>query len=109
MTEDELLALARDWLKGCWLLPSDLDPASIKLGPITAVYLPFFSFDTRTRTHYSGSVVVRKGEKGPTRTISLPGGYLESEYHHLVLASVDPDPVLRELTEEVRAKEEKTK
>jgi hypothetical protein len=72
------------------------------LGPITPVYLPFYSFETKTRTNYSGSVVVRKGgPKGPTRRISLPGGYLENEYHHLVLATIDPDPVLRELTEEI--------
>lgn len=90
VNEDELLALARDWLRGLWLLPSDLTAEvnlfccitfsfiagfqSLKLGPVTPVYLPFFSFETKTKSYYAGQVVVRKGPKGPTRTVHLPGG-----------------------------------
>ncbi len=33
-----------------------------------------------------------------TRTVHLPGGYLESRYHHLVLAAQDSDKTLQELT-----------
>lgn len=61
VSEDELLALARQWLSGLWLLPSDLTPDTIKLGPVSAVVLPFFSFETKTQTFFSGSVTVRKG------------------------------------------------
>ena len=40
VSEDEVLALARDWMSGLWLLPSDLDPLQLRLGPRARVVLP---------------------------------------------------------------------
>lgn len=124
VTEDEVLALVRDWMSNLWLLPAGIDPQQLRLGPITPVFLPFYSFDVRTRSTYEvgrrgrrcvplcvdtffcslqGRAEVAKNTSKPnkpvaTRVVYLPGGYLESEYHHLVLATVDADRTLKELT-----------
>ncbi len=46
--------LVGGWLKGLWLAPSGIAEQARGPGRLHGVYLPYWTFDSRTRTSYSG-------------------------------------------------------
>lgn len=52
--EQEALRLIGDWLKGLWLAPSSLAVQARGPGRLGGVYLPYWTFDSRTATAYAG-------------------------------------------------------
>ena len=42
------------WLKGLWFAPSDLKAFARRDDRLTGMYLPYWTFDSRTRTAYAG-------------------------------------------------------
>ncbi|MFN3615924.1 MAG: primosomal protein N' (replication factor Y) - superfamily II helicase [Rubrimonas sp.] len=59
----------RDWLKGLWFAPSELKHYARDDGALTGIYAPFWTFDARTETAYSG----QRGDSF-TQTVRGPGG-----------------------------------
>ncbi|WP_406721178.1 MULTISPECIES: primosomal protein N' (replication factor Y) - superfamily II helicase [Thioclava] len=54
VTETEARAALTKWLKGRWFAPNGLAEFARKGRKMTGVYAPFWTFDARTRTRYSG-------------------------------------------------------
>jgi predicted RNA-binding Zn-ribbon protein involved in translation (DUF1610 family) len=50
----EARRLVGDWLKGLWLAPSGVAEQARGPGRLHGVYLPCWTFDSRTRTRYAG-------------------------------------------------------
>ena len=50
----EARRLVGDWLKGLWFAPSGISEQARGPGRLHGVYLPYWTFDSRTRTSYSG-------------------------------------------------------
>jgi LSD1 subclass zinc finger protein len=50
----EARRLLGDWLKGLWFAPSGLARAARGPGRLEGVYLPYWTFDSRTATRYAG-------------------------------------------------------
>ncbi|MER5172733.1 primosomal protein N' (replication factor Y) - superfamily II helicase [Thioclava kandeliae] len=54
VTETEARAALTKWLKGRWFAPNGLAEFARKGRRMTGVYAPFWTFDARSRTRYSG-------------------------------------------------------
>lgn len=52
--EQEARRLVGAWLKGLWFAPSGLVEKTRGPGSLEGVYLPYWTFDSRTRTRYTG-------------------------------------------------------
>jgi hypothetical protein len=52
--DQEARRLVGDWLKGLWFAPSGTSEQARGPGRLHGVYLPFWTFDSRTRTRYVG-------------------------------------------------------
>ncbi len=52
--EQEARRLVSDWLKGLWFAPSGLAAQARGPGRLEGVYLPYWTFDSRTATAYAG-------------------------------------------------------
>ena len=50
----EARRLVGDWLKGLWFAPSGISERARGPGRLHGVYLPYWTFDSRTRTRYVG-------------------------------------------------------
>ena len=50
----EARRLVGDWLKGLWFAPSGISEQARGPGRLHGVYLPYWTFDSRTRTDYVG-------------------------------------------------------
>ena len=50
----EARRLVGDWLKGLWFAPSGIAELARGPGRLHGVYLPYWTFDSRTRTRYAG-------------------------------------------------------
>ena len=75
----EARRLVGDWLKGLWFAPSGIAEQARGPGRLHGVYLPYWTFDSRTRTRYLGParrrllrdpVCRRRGRRPP----GAPGG-----------------------------------
>ena len=45
----------QNWLGKLWFAPSDLRRMAVTTGAVAPVYVPFWTFDSRTDTHYTGA------------------------------------------------------
>lgn len=52
--EQEARRLVGEWLKGLWFAPSGVAEQARGPGRLEGVYVPYWTFDSRTRTDYSG-------------------------------------------------------
>ena len=52
--DQEARRLVGDWLKGLWFAPSGIAGQARGPGRLQGVYLPYWTFDSRTRTRYVG-------------------------------------------------------
>ena len=52
--EDVARTALREWLEGLWFAPSGLDAYARPDGRLEGVYLPFWTFDAKTRSRYRG-------------------------------------------------------
>jgi DNA-directed RNA polymerase subunit RPC12/RpoP len=52
--DQEARRLVGDWLKGLWFAPSGISQQARGPGRLHGVYLPYWTFDSRTRTTYVG-------------------------------------------------------
>lgn len=61
---DQRAAIAkyREWLKGLWFAPNDLQRMQNLPDKVKGIYLPFWTFDANTRSFY-------RGERGIDRTV----------------------------------------
>jgi hypothetical protein len=50
----EARRLVGDWLKGLWFAPSGISEQARGPGRLHGVYMPYWTFDSRTRTAYTG-------------------------------------------------------
>jgi DNA-directed RNA polymerase subunit RPC12/RpoP len=50
----EARRLVGEWLKGLWLAPSGIAEQARGPGRLEGIYLPYWTFDSRTRTAYAG-------------------------------------------------------
>lgn len=77
LTEAEARTALTDWLHGLWFAPNALRRFARKGRAMTGVYLPFWTFDARTRARYRGarghvevqSYTDREGQRR-TRTVT---------------------------------------
>ncbi len=65
LTEREARERVRNWLQKLWFAPTKLKTYARDQGRLSGVYLPYWTFDSKTRTRYSG----RRGDyyNVPTR------------------------------------------
>lgn len=54
ITEAEAKARLRQWLNGLWFAPSDLKRYARQNGRLDGMYVPYWTFDTDTRSTYRG-------------------------------------------------------
>lgn len=54
VTEREARAHLQDWLKSRWFAPTKLKSYAREAGRLAGVYLPYWTFDSHTRTRYRG-------------------------------------------------------
>ena len=54
ITEREAQGRVRQWLRGLWFAPSKLKKSARDQGRLAGVYLPYWTFDSFTRSRYEG-------------------------------------------------------
>ncbi len=54
ITEREAQGRVRQWLRGLWFAPTKLRKYARDQGRLAGVYLPYWTFDSFTRSHYEG-------------------------------------------------------
>ena len=54
LTEREAKERVRQWLQNLWFAPNKLKTYARDQGRLSGVYLPYWTFDSKTRTRYSG-------------------------------------------------------
>ena len=77
--DQEARRLVGDWLKGLWFAPSGIAEQARGPGRLHGVYLPYWTYDSRTRTRYVGqrgdvyyeTAVCRRRRRRPP---GAPGG-----------------------------------
>ena len=72
LTEREAKERVRNWLQNLWFAPDKLKTYARDQGRLSGVYLPYWTFDSKTRTRYSG----RRGDyyNVPTRVRTRVNG-----------------------------------
>ena len=70
LTEDHAHAAMNDWLGRLWFAPNGLKQYARKGRRMSGVYLPYWTFDAQTRSHYSGE---RGDDYYVSRTVTRNG------------------------------------
>jgi len=93
ITKEQANENFRKWIKGQWFAPNEARK-SAKAEAFTGVYLPYWTFDTKTASQYSATYGRRRtvyDKEGKPQTVtdwfSCTGFYQEFIDDHLVLAS----------------------
>jgi predicted RNA-binding Zn-ribbon protein involved in translation (DUF1610 family) len=55
VTQNEAFAGFRGWIRGLWFAPGDLTNYAQSEGKLAGVYIPFWTYDSDTRTAYTGA------------------------------------------------------
>ena len=54
LNKEEAVAAFKKWINGLWFAPNKLKKAVLSFDHFKGVYLPFWTFDSNTSTHYTG-------------------------------------------------------
>ena len=54
ITQDQALNIFDRWMKSRWFAPSSLNSRAKRNDKLTGVYLPYWTYDSDTQTHYQG-------------------------------------------------------
>lgn len=113
VTDAQASDLFKRWIKKKWFCPK-LAKESAKAKSFKGVYLPYWTFDARTRSEYSGQYgrdKVKRDSKGNTRTETtwypVQGSYNEDFDDELVCASTSHSQSMLQRIEPYRTAENK--